>query len=217
VTERQAVEFRIDARLVQSAPVPGSMYRLPTRAGTVLLVSKVARVIERQVLVAYRLTGSRLRAATLPPGTEPLPWPKARGSVGRPRGPAEPPEPTERAARPIQTRQQQQSAERKRITQRRREHAADPANQMVDPIRRQNRTALEASWRDPADVDVLRRGPKTVSGFRAATRSPKARHGPPGGFVSTMKEVSFSKKAVSISVVLAAADLNPAPDPPNTS
>jgi hypothetical protein len=122
VTIARATEFRIDARLLPLAPAVGQMYRLPTKAGTVLLVGKVVRVIDRQVLAAYRLVGTRLRSATLPDGAVILPWP-AR-SVGRPRRShaAMPPTPTDKPA--IVTRAQKQAAERKAITGRRRELAA---------------------------------------------------------------------------------------------
>jgi hypothetical protein len=76
-----------------------------------------------------------------------------------------PPTPTDKPA--IVTRAQKQAAERKAITGRRRELAADPANALVDPIRRQNSTAVSSQWRDPEDRNVLRKTPKTISGFRA--------------------------------------------------
>ena len=140
------------------------MFRLPSRAGTVLLVGKVVRVvIDRQVLTAYRLVGTRLRAATLAEGAVILPWP-AR-SVGRPRSRAAEPPPQRTVRRSSSGRRS--NGERKRITQQRRELAADPANALVDPVRRQNATVISSQWRDPADNNVLRKTPKTVSGFRA--------------------------------------------------
>jgi Domain of unknown function (DUF6456) len=113
-----------------------------------------------------RLVGMRVCAVNLPADAAILPWPRAR-SVGRPRSrAAEAPLPSDKPAI-ITTKAQKQTVERKRITQQRRDHAADPANALVDPIRRANKTAVASVWRDHEDVNLQRRTPKTVSAFRS--------------------------------------------------
>jgi Domain of unknown function (DUF6456) len=163
MTAKSVVEYVVPI-LEGTLPKIGQYYASPS-GQTVLLLTRVAKVIGAKARgESVRIYCLRLRRATLPPDITVLPWPRER--PGRPRSrAAEPSDPTDKPA--IQTQQQRQKIERERIRKRRIDAASDPANQLVAPIRRQNGTARASTWRDPADTNILRRTPKTISAFRA--------------------------------------------------
>lgn len=155
MTIARASEYVLAAELFATLPSPGTYLRCPGKVGTAILLSKVRR-IGGDTKPMVRLIGMRVRAKDIPATAEPLPWPSR--SVGRPSRAAEPPAPTERA---IATRAAKAKHERDRV----RKHRIDATEPVA--FRRQNRTAHEATWRDPADVDVRRRSPKIITGMRA--------------------------------------------------
>jgi hypothetical protein len=164
VTAKTGCQYVIDAHLFSAAPSIGAYFASPSGV-TVLLVTRVARIVGGGKGEQFRLYCLRLRRSTLPPDINVIPWPREHRSVGRPRSrAAEAPSPSDKPA--IVTKQQRQKLERDRVRLHRRAQQ-DPANQLVDPIRRANKTAIASQWRDPSDSNVLRKTPKTVSSFRA--------------------------------------------------
>jgi hypothetical protein len=162
MTAKTQVEHVVDARHLAAPPTVGIYFASPSGAVTVLLVTRVTRIAAGGSTAAYRLYCLRLRRSALPDEVTVLPWPRERRPVGRPSRAAEAPAPSDRPA--IVTRQQKQKAQRDKVIALRRSYA-DPDNAQIEPARRNK--VRPAEWRDPSDTDVLRRSPRTVSGFRA--------------------------------------------------
>jgi hypothetical protein len=159
-------EYVLLASLFKEPPTVGQCYTSPSGV-SVFQVAKIRRVSGEHKL-SYRLIGSRIKRADIPPDTVVvLPWP-AR-PVGRPRA-AEPPAPTERVRQPIVTRAAAAQAERKRILTRKRA-LLEPDHQQVEEVRIENGSVVADTWRDPDDVSPsARRSPRVVRGFKSLDR-----------------------------------------------
>jgi hypothetical protein len=163
LTPRSEVQYVVDARLLDAPPTVGSYVASPS-GQTVLLLTRIARVVASKAKgEQFRLYAMRLRRAALPPYVAVIPWPREKRGVGRPSQAAMPPAPSDRPA--IVTRQQKQTAERKRITAHRRTMQA-PEHHLAEPVRLANKTLESAEFRDPDDTNPNRRVPKTVKSFR---------------------------------------------------
>jgi hypothetical protein len=103
------------------------------------------------------LVGTKIATSSLAPDAEVVPCPRSR-STSRAAPPRHEPG-------PIATAAQTAKAQRDRVIGIKREQRADA--ETATPAIRIGRTAVEASWRDPNDLNVNRRFPKEIAGHRA--------------------------------------------------
>jgi hypothetical protein len=163
MTAKSQVEYVVPVN--GALPLTGQYFASPS-GHTVLLVTRVSRVIGAQARECVRIYALRLRKPELPPDVTVLPWPAEKRGHGRPSRAAEAPTPTDRP--PIQTQQQRQQAERKRLIALRRSYS-EPENKLAEPIRVANRTLVTAEIRDPDDNNPNHRVPLVVKTFRNFT------------------------------------------------
>lgn len=158
---RRTSEYLLPVALFPTLPEVGSYLACPGKTEIALLLS-VVRKVSDDGRPMVRLAGTRFRTSEYPPDITPMPWPRQKP----PSRAAETPPATDKPAA-IVTKAVKARIERDRIRNQRRDYASDPANQLVDPVRWANGSAVAGTWRDPDDRNVLRKTPRAITGFRA--------------------------------------------------
>lgn len=162
MTAPKIIEVVLAAGLFAVPPVAGCFLRSPS-GKTALSVVRVRRMLGDRSGVRYRLFATRVRFADLPPGIEPLPWPKKAAAPPVPDrdafiGPPLP-QPAKVPAATVK------AAERRRVVALLRDDR--DADRPVHKVRVDNQTALAAEWIDPEDMNTQRRMAKRINGFRS--------------------------------------------------
>lgn len=168
MTSKITIERLIAERLFSRAPAPGDYYHSAT-GKTLLAVSRVRKVMDAKGRVSYRLMGDRVRPTDLPAGTTAMPWPSQPKKHTKPANaiPLIITEAQKKASLArVVGRSIAQQAARKRVVQLLRDDK--DIERQVHTVRVINGSVTEAEWRDPEDMSVQRRVPRTVRGFRSA-------------------------------------------------